>query len=61
MAVESSLNPVISRKEAIQIIGRRSVDNAVKNGKLIPSQHGNQIFFDRISFYEFCKNSNPTL
>ena len=55
MAVESSLYPVISRQDAIQIIGRRSVDNAVKNGKLPPVQHGKQLFFDRISFYEYCK------
>lgn len=58
MAVKASLNPIISRQEAVAIIKRRSVDNAVKTGKLIPIKHGRQIYFDRIKFYEFCKMSN---
>ena len=59
MAVEVSLNPIISRKEAVDITGRRSIDNAVRSGNLIPVMHGNKMFFDRIKFYEFCRTSNP--
>lgn len=55
MAIESSMNPLISRQQALRIIPRRSIDNAVKTGKLKPIKHGRYIFFDRICFYEFCK------
>lgn len=58
MAVESALNPLISRKEAVAIINRRAVDNAVKSGKLTPVYQGKYMFFDRAKFYEYCRVSN---
>jgi len=60
LALKINQNPLISRREALQIIPRRSLDRGVETGELKKLRHGKGVQFSRIEFHKYIL-SNPKL